>query len=278
MNKTNHLINEKSPYLLQHQHNPVDWYPWGEEAFDKARRENKPIFLCIGYSTCHWCHVMERESFEDQKIADFLNAHFVSIKVDREERPDVDKIYMTAVQALTGNGGWPLNCFLTPELKPFYGGTYFPPTNRQGTASFIEVLRRIAQLWTQQPDKIMETASEFHRQLAAVATKEPGSLQVSAEFLDNGPQPSSNTNTTHSLAGSVARQSFRGRANRCFYWDIRCAKETEDAEAKKRCTRATGWRPGASTISLGVGLRVIRWMRNGWCHISRRCFTITRNF
>jgi uncharacterized protein YyaL (SSP411 family) len=182
---TNRLAGEKSPYLLQHQHNPVDWFPWGQEAFGRARRENKPIFLSIGYSTCHWCHVMERESFEDRKVADFLNAHFISIKVDREERPDVDKIYMTAVQALTGQGGWPLNSFLTPELEPFYGGTYFPPKNKHGMASFTEVLRRIAQLWEQQREKILETASHFHQQLAAIATREPGDLKVTQDLLDN---------------------------------------------------------------------------------------------
>jgi hypothetical protein len=182
---SNRLAREKSPYLLQHQHNPVDWFPWGQEAFAKARSENKPIFLSIGYSTCHWCHVMERESFEDRKIADFLNSHFVSVKVDREERPDVDKIYMTAVQALSRQGGWPLNCFLTPELKPFYGGTYFPPESRHGMASFIEVLRRIAQLWENRRDKILETASDFHQQLAAVAAQEPGNLLLSAALLDN---------------------------------------------------------------------------------------------
>src|SRR5713226_6301967 len=136
---TNRLAREKSPYLLQHQHNPVDWFAWGEEAFAKARKENKPIFLSIGYSTCHWCHVMERESFEKQDVADYLNEHFVSIKVDREERPDVDKIYMTFVQATSGQGGWPLNVFLTPELKPFFGGTYFPPERKYGRASFLQV-------------------------------------------------------------------------------------------------------------------------------------------
>ena len=123
---TNRLAREKSPYLLQHQHNPVDWYAWGEEAFAQARQENRPIFLSIGYSTCHWCHVMERESFESPEVAAFLNAHFVSIKVDREERPDVDKIYMTFVQATSGQGGWPLNVFLTPDLKPFYRRDLFP--------------------------------------------------------------------------------------------------------------------------------------------------------
>ena len=133
---TNRLIQEKSPYLLQHAHNPVDWYPWGEEAFEKARSEDKPIFLSIGYSTCHWCHVMERESFENEQIAEILNRQFVSIKVDREERPDVDRIYMQFVQASTGGGGWPMSVWLTPELKPFFGGTYFPPDNRYGRPGF----------------------------------------------------------------------------------------------------------------------------------------------
>ncbi len=180
---TNRLAREKSPYLLQHQHNPVDWFPWGEEAFAKARRENKPIFLSIGYSTCHWCHVMERESFENRATADFLNAHFVSIKVDREERPDVDKIYMTAVQAMTGQGGWPLNCFLTPDLKPFYGGTYFPPEKMPGRASFMQVLNQIANLWETRRDHIMETAADFHRKLADYTAREPGPLALTPDLL-----------------------------------------------------------------------------------------------
>src|SRR6266480_3026143 len=128
---TNRLINETSPYLLQHAHNPVDWYPWGEEALQKAQQEDKPILLSVGYSACHWCHVMERESFENEDIAGLMNQHFVSIKVDREERPDIDNIYMQAVQALTQQGGWPMTVFLTPDGRPFYGGTYFPPRDRQ---------------------------------------------------------------------------------------------------------------------------------------------------
>lgn len=143
----NRLAREKSPYLLQHAHNPVDWFPWGDEAFTKARTEDKPIFLSIGYSTCHWCHVMEHESFEASAIAAFLNEHFVSIKVDREERPDVDHVYMTFVQATTGHGGWPMSVWLTPELRPFVGGTYFPPTDVPGRPGFITVLRRIAEIW-----------------------------------------------------------------------------------------------------------------------------------
>src|SRR5713226_3375729 len=140
---TNRLAKEKSPYLLLHAHNPVDWYPWGEEAFAKARQEQKPVFLSIGYSTCHWCHVMERESFEDPAIAEVMNKYFVSIKVDREERPDVDRIYMTYVQATAGGGGWPMSVFLTPDLKPFFGGTYFPPDDRYGRLGFRSLLLRI---------------------------------------------------------------------------------------------------------------------------------------
>src|SRR5690348_1259989 len=145
--RANRLVHEQSPYLLQHRDNPVDWYPWGEEAFARARSEDKPIFLSIGYSTCHWCHVMEHESFETQPVADALNREFVSIKVDREERPDVDDIYMRAVQMMTGSGGWPLSLFLTPDGRPFYGGTYFPPTSRWGRPGFVTILEAIANAW-----------------------------------------------------------------------------------------------------------------------------------
>jgi uncharacterized protein YyaL (SSP411 family) len=169
---TNRLAREKSPYLLQHAHNPVDWFPWGEEAFEKARKEHKPIFLSIGYSTCHWCHVMERESFEDEKLADYLNKHFVSIKVDREERPDVDKIYMTVVQAMGQGGGWPLNVFLTPELKPFYGGTYFPPESKFGRPSFLQVLEHIIELWEQRGTEVKDSATQMHQQLQQMTRAE----------------------------------------------------------------------------------------------------------
>jgi uncharacterized protein YyaL (SSP411 family) len=185
MENLNRLGREKSPYLLQHRHNPVDWFAWGDEAFAKARSEDKPIFLSIGYSTCHWCHVMERESFEDAKVAEFLNAHFVSIKVDREERPDVDKIYMTAVQSLTGQGGWPLNCFLTPDLKPFYGGTYFPPESRYGRASFRQLLTQIANLWQTKREHLVETAADFHEQLGAHLTQAASQQAISPQTLDH---------------------------------------------------------------------------------------------
>jgi uncharacterized protein len=167
---TNRLALEKSPYLLQHARNPVDWFPWGDEAFAKARAENKPILLSIGYSTCHWCHVMERESFEDENIAKFLNGHFVSIKVDREERPDVDKIYMTFVQSTTGGGGWPLNVFLTPALKPFFGGTYFPPDTRYGRPGFLQMLGQINQLWRERHSDVVSSADDIQARLTAATT------------------------------------------------------------------------------------------------------------
>src|SRR5437763_3970298 len=161
----NRLAREKSPYLLQHADNPVDWFAWGNEAFAKAREENKPIFLSIGYSTCHWCHVMERESFESQSVADFLNQNFISIKVDREERPDVDKIYMTFVQATSGQGGWPLNVFLTPELKPFYGGTYWPPDSHSGRPSFLQVLQQVSKAWRERREQLAGSSTELHQKL-----------------------------------------------------------------------------------------------------------------
>lgn len=156
----NLLIHEKSPYLLQHAFNPVHWYPWSEVAFSKARQEHKPIFLSIGYATCHWCHVMERESFENEEIANLLNQHFVPIKVDREERPDVDQLYMTFVQVMTGSGGWPMSVWLTPELKPFFAGTYFPPEDRWGRIGFKTILERIAQVWRDQRDRLISAADD----------------------------------------------------------------------------------------------------------------------
>ncbi len=159
--KPNRLAREKSPYLLQHAFNPVEWYPWGEEAFAEARKENKPIFLSIGYSTCHWCHVMEHESFENDSIAQIMNENFVCIKVDREERPDIDKVYMTTVQALTGHGGWPLSVWLTPDLKPFFGGTYFPPDSRYGRPGFPEVLQQLSKAWREQHEQVLTSGDNI---------------------------------------------------------------------------------------------------------------------
>jgi uncharacterized protein YyaL (SSP411 family) len=171
---TNRLAHESSPYLQQHAHNPVDWYPWGEEALRRARSEDKPIFLSIGYAACHWCHVMERESFEDPAIAARLNADFVPIKVDREERPDIDLVYMTAVQAMTGSGGWPLSVFLTPRLEPFFGGTYFPPEGRWGIPSFQEVLTAIADTWHHRRQEVERGATAIAAHLARLSNRDDG--------------------------------------------------------------------------------------------------------
>ena len=164
----NRLANEKSPYLLQHKDNPVDWYPWCADAFEKARQEDKPVFLSIGYSTCHWCHVMAHESFEDNEVADILNSDFVCIKVDREERPDIDAVYMRACQAMTGSGGWPTTLFLTSEQKPFFAGTYFPKHNRYGQSGLIELLKRISELWKNDRDRLLKAGEQIS---AAISTQ-----------------------------------------------------------------------------------------------------------
>src|SRR6266850_8052464 len=181
---TNHLINETSPYLLQHAHNPVDWYPWGDEAFEKAREENKPVLLSIGYSACHWCHVMAHESFEDRRIAELMNENFVNIKVDREERPDLDQIYMNAVQMMTHHGGWPMTVFLTPEGLPFYGGTYYPPEDRYNMPGFPRVLLSVAQAYRERQDDIQETAASVLNELKRSATALESNEVLSAELLD----------------------------------------------------------------------------------------------
>ncbi|MFX0155717.1 MAG: thioredoxin domain-containing protein [Candidatus Hodarchaeota archaeon] len=170
----NKLINEKSPYLQQHANNPVEWYPWGEEAFNKAKRENKPIFLSIGYSTCHWCHVMAHESFEDEEIAELMNEVFVSIKVDKEERPDIDKIYMTVCQMMTGSGGWPLTIIMTPEKKPFFAGTYFPKQTRFGRIGLIDLIKRIKELWINQRNELLNSADQITFSIQNIDQESPG--------------------------------------------------------------------------------------------------------
>ena len=183
MSIANKLVNEQSPYLLQHAYNPVDWYPWSEEAFEKARIENKPIFLSIGYSTCHWCHVMEKESFEDEEVAKLMNEAFVSIKVDREERPDIDGIYMTVCQILTGSGGWPLTIVMTPEKKPFFAGTYFPKLGRYGRAGMMELILQLSELWNSKNDDILKSAEEISHALIN-SSKFSGDEILSSEILD----------------------------------------------------------------------------------------------
>jgi uncharacterized protein YyaL (SSP411 family) len=181
----NRLLNESSPYLLQHAHNPVDWYPWGEEAFEKARREDKPVFLSIGYSSCHWCHVMERESFENEEVAALLNERFVSIKVDREERPDVDDVYMTFVQLTSGHGGWPLSAFLLPDGRPFFGGTYFPPEDRHGRAGFRTLLLRLSQTWKERRADVEDTGARMAEEIAGAGrlTERHAGAELSPDLL-----------------------------------------------------------------------------------------------
>ncbi len=193
----NRLGQEKSPYLLQHAHNPVDWLPWGNEAFEKARRENKPIFLSVGYSTCHWCHVMAHESFEDPATAEIMNREFVNIKVDREERPDVDRVYMTFVQATTGGGGWPMSVWLTPELEPFVGGTYFPPEERFGQPAFRRVLQGIAEAWKNNGEKISKQGANIITALREVAVQEQGSATIDPSVLDAAYQQFARTFDAH---------------------------------------------------------------------------------
>ena len=181
----NKLASESSPYLLQHQNNPVDWYPWGEEALQRAKDENKPIFLSIGYSACHWCHVMEHESFEDEAIAGLLNEKFINIKVDREERPDLDQIYMNAVQILTGHGGWPMSVFLTPDLKPFFGGTYWPPKQRGQMPGFTQIIEGVERAWINRNDQALAYADELTEKIRQVGFGDSiGETHLSNDLID----------------------------------------------------------------------------------------------
>lgn len=205
---TNHLASEQSPYLLQHAHNPVDWHPWGDAAFARARAADRPIFLSIGYSTCHWCHVMERESFADEAIGRLLNEHFVAIKLDREERPDIDRIYMSFVQATTGAGGWPLNVFLTPALEPMFGGTYFPPESRHGRPSFRQVLERVAALWKTRRTELVESARDITSQLRGMGAHDPGNAYPAGERELHGAGQTFLSEYDARTAASAAPQNF----------------------------------------------------------------------
>ena len=182
----NHLIGEKSPYLLQHAHNPVDWNPWGEDAFDKAKREDKPIFLSIGYSTCHWCHVMAHESFEDQEVAEMLNAHFVPVKVDREERPDLDNVYMAACQAATGSGGWPLTVVLTPDGRPFYAATYLPKSGGWGKPGLLQVLQSVKKQWSGKRHELLAYAEKLTSFLRTAQSRRPAEAELSLDIMQKG--------------------------------------------------------------------------------------------
>ncbi len=228
----NRLAEETSPYLLQHANNPVDWQPWGPAAFERARAENKPIFLSIGYSACHWCHVMEHESFEDPDIARFLNDNFVSIKVDREERPDLDQIYMQAVQAMTGRGGWPMSVFLTADLKPFYGGTYWPPSGRMGMPGFDDVLAAVRRRLAQPPAGCGRTGRTTHRPSASGGRHGASSLERSTRRDCCTMRPSSWSEvSTINKAASAVRRNFR------IPWICESCCEPGDVRAVTGCCR-----------------------------------------
>ena len=204
----NQLISEQSPYLQQHAHNPVEWLPWGEAAFEQAKKENKPLIVSIGYSACHWCHVMKHESFEDPDTAAFMNTHFINVKVDREEYPDVDDFYMTAVQALTGSGGWPLNVFVTPDKLPFYGGTYFPPVPAHGRPSWMQLMQRMAEVWRDKPEDIQQQADQMLRYLenaAAVTNKEETGDWTADDVLAAADQLLKQADTVHGGFGRAPK-------------------------------------------------------------------------
>jgi len=245
----NRLATEKSPYLLQHADNPVDWYPWGEEAFAKARLEDKPIFLSIGYSTCHWCHVMEGESFEDAEIAQLMNDAFICIKVDREERPDIDEVYMSVCQMLTGSGGWPLTIIMTPDKKPFFAGTYFPKESRFGRIGMKELIRRIRELWRKERAKIEESAEKIAQAVAEDFAIEGGDLGegILASAYE---QLLASFDTLHKGFGQAPK--FPAPHNLLFL--LRRWKRTQDARALSMVTETLkAMRLGGIYDHLGFG-------------------------
>ena len=264
----NALAAETSPYLRQHQDNPVDWLPWGDTALRRARDEDKPLLVSIGYSACHWCHVMERESFEDPVVAAQMNEHFVCVKVDREERPDVDAIYMEAVQAMTGHGGWPLNVFCTPDQVPFFAGTYFPPSARPGMPAWPQVLEAIADAWRTRRDEIDEQGAAITRaprgQRAARAVRG----RVVPRPARRGGRHAARPVRLASRAASAARRSSRRR--RC------CASCSRTASARCPCRRCARWRAAGSTTRSAAASPATRSTARGPSRTSRRCSTTTR--
>ncbi len=274
---TNRLVNEKSPYLLQHAHNPVDWYPWGEEAFDKAKKESKPIFLSIGYSTCHWCHVMEEESFANPEIAKLMNENFVNIKVDREERPDVDRVYMNFVVATTGSGGWPMTVLLTPDLKPFWGGTYFPPDAKYGMPGMKQIIPQIAQAWQTDREKVVASANEITQQLqkmAAVALDAGAELEKGA--LAKGYQQLA-ASFDGELGGFGQAPKFPQPVNLNFllHYHHRSG-EKQALEMVLKTLREMA--KGGMYDQLGGGFHRSAPTNAGSCRTSRRCSTIRLNW
>ena len=265
----NRLADETSPYLLQHAENPVDWYPWGEEALARARAEDKPILLSVGYAACHWCHVMAHESFEDAETAALMNERFVNIKVDREERPDVDGIYMDAVVAMTGHGGWPLTVFLTPEGEPFVGGTYFPPEPRHGMPAFRQVLVAISDLYRERRDEVAHRADVLLDALEKAAAAAPSSEPLTESLLFSRRRGGSASWPTRSGEGSAEpRSSRRPRRSSC------CSGAAKRSWLRRR---STAWPWAECTTSSAAASTATRWTIAGSCRTSRRCSTTTRS-
>ena len=264
----NRLAQETSPYLLQHADNPVDWYAWGDEAFAKARAEDKPILLSIGYAACHWCHVMAHESFEDPGVAAVMNELFVNVKVDREERPDVDSLYMDAVVALTGSGGWPMTVFLTPEGEPFLGGTYFPPEPRHGLPSFRQVLTSVARRVPRATRRRRAPGAGADRFGARVgADRGVARAADGRRCCTRRCAGCARASTRAGAAGGSARSSRRRR---------RSSSCSAAASSSRRRRRSTGWRSAACTTCSAAASTATRSTSAGSCRTSRRCSTTTR--
>jgi hypothetical protein len=282
---TNRLIEESSPYLLQHAHNPVNWYAWSDEAFERAKRENKPIFLSVGYSTCHWCHVMERESFEDEEIAAFLNRHFIAIKVDREERPDIDSVYMTAVNMLTGRGGWPMTVVMTPDKDPFFGGTYFPPRKgvRGNRAGLIDILAEMVRVYTNEPQQVVARAQELSQRVEQSAAMQPGPGVPSDKVIAVAAQQLARM--FDRVDGGFSGAPKFPQPSRLSLL-LRYARRTRDTGATAMITTtldrmAAGgiYDPQVgSTTTLAAGSIATPRTRNGSSRISRRCSMTTPNW
>lgn len=275
-NNPNRLVNEKSPYLQQHSNNPVDWYPWGEEAFQKAKSEDKPIFLSIGYSTCHWCHVMEKESFEDYSTAQLMNEYFVNIKVDREERPDIDNVYMTALQSLTGSGGWPLSAFLTPGLKPFYLGTYFPNRAAYNRPSFVDLLKGINKAWIEKNSEIIDSSSRIIDSISKssiiLKNDQIDVSEIEKKCLEHFVRAYDSLNSGFGNAPKFPRPSIFEFLLRCNYYlsDIKSLEMTENT--------LLAMSRGECMINLVVVSLVIVLMNFGKSHILKKCYMIKHSF
>ena len=288
----NHLADETSPYLRQHADNPVEWFPWGDEALRRAREEDKPIFLSIGYASCHWCHVMAHESFEDPETAADLAHWFISVKVDREERPDLDTVYMAATQALTGSGGWPMSVFCTPDGRPFYAGTYFPPVERHGMPPFRRVVQALGEAWLTERDQVLAQADalvgpceelRLAETLGEAEERRPGPGRTDRPWCAAGPDSTpprcvarwstgSPPASTPSGGASAPRRSFPGpRSSSSASGTPARGGPTRTRRATWPVGRSTPWRPGASTTTSSGGSAATRPTRAGWCRTSRRC-------